>query len=148
VTAPEARPGDTVTLQLPRAAARQLERVLALGLLAESRATGTRPSGQAERLLRELHNATQPRPGFATETPSAAPATVDHGFAVRMLSTTEVAAVLGCSVQYARRLAQSGRLRAHRVGANWAIDPTDLDAYRYGRQEDTSGEPRPEAEQS
>ncbi|MFF7734607.1 helix-turn-helix domain-containing protein [Streptomyces sp. NPDC007984] len=55
----------------------------------------------------------------------------------------EAAAVLGCSAEYARRLARSGRLRAHRVGGVWAVRPQDLDAYRYGRTEDTSGQPGP-----
>ncbi len=141
MTAPESRSEDTLTLQLPRADARQLARILALGLLSESRADGGRPTPEAARILRELHNAAQTRPGFAPETPTARPATVDHGFASRVLCMEEVAAVLGCSVQYARRLAQSGRLRAQRVGPTgpWFTTPADLDAYRHGRTEDTDG---------
>jgi excisionase family DNA binding protein len=145
VTARETGGEETLLLPVPRSALRQLERVLALGLLAESRATGARPTEQAERLLRQLHTAAQTRVSSVAGTSTAAPATVDLGFASRVLCMEEVAAVLGCSVEYARRLARSGRLRAQRVGANWAVHPTDLDAYRYGRQEDTSGEPGPEA---
>lgn len=147
MTGTDGRHDDLLTLQLPRTDARQLERLLALGLLAESRATGGRPSTQAERLLRQLHQAARTHPAFAPETPTASPATVDHGIASRVMSMTEVAAVLGCSVQYARRLAQTGRLRAQRVAEHgpWFTTPAALDAYRYGRQEDTSGEPGPEA---
>ncbi|MEU0343169.1 helix-turn-helix domain-containing protein [Streptomyces bobili] len=142
--------GDTLLLPVPRSAARELERILLLGLLAESLKTGAKPTAITDSIVRQLHTAAQTRPGFAPETPTAAVATVDPGFASRVLVMEEVAAVLGCSVQYARRLAQTGRLRAHRVGRTgpWLTTPQDLDAYRYGRQEDTSGKPGPEAEQS
>ncbi|KDN75237.1 hypothetical protein DF19_25120 [Streptomyces olindensis] len=150
MTGTDGRHDDLLTFQLPRTDARQLERLLALGLLAEARTSGARPSAQAERLLRQLHNAARTHPSFVPETPTDAPATVDHGFASRAVSIEEVAAVLGCSVQYARRLARTGRLRAQRVGEHgpWLTTPAALDAYRYGRQEDTSGQPGPaQAEQ-
>lgn len=145
MTAPAPGSEETLLLPVPRTAARELERILLLGLLADSRETGSKPTPVTNRIVRQLHTAAQTRPGFAPETPSAAPATVDPGFASRVLGMTEVAAELGCSVQFARRLAQSGRLRADRVGRTgpWLTTPADLDAYRYGRTEDTSGIPGP-----
>lgn len=134
---------DTLLLPVPRSAARELERILLLGLIEDSLRTGGKPTPLTNRIVRQLHTAAQTRPGFAPETPNTRPATVDLGFASRVLGMTEVAAELGCSVQFARRLAQSGRLRAQRVGASWAVHPADLDAYRHGRTEDTDGEPGP-----
>ncbi|WP_432104897.1 helix-turn-helix domain-containing protein [Streptomyces sp. bgisy091] len=61
----------------------------------------------------------------------------------------DAAALLGCTPEYVRRLARTGRLPAHRVGVVWTIHPQDLDAYRYGRQEAPDGitgpAPRPGA---
>lgn len=136
---------DLVTLTLTRRAVRLLDRGFALGLLRESSLTGAPHTPEVDAISHTLRTAAQTRPGFAPETPTARPATVDPGFASRVLGMTEVAAELGCSVQFARRLAQSGRLRADRVGRTgpWLTTPADLDAYRYGRQEDTHGEPGP-----
>ncbi|MFG2311173.1 helix-turn-helix domain-containing protein [Streptomyces sp. NPDC048566] len=55
----------------------------------------------------------------------------------------KAAAVLGCTPQYARRLARTGRLPAQRVGGVWAVRPRDLDALRYGRTEAPDGKPGP-----
>lgn len=131
---------DLVTLQLPRQDVRELERALKTGIIRLAQRDGGRPSPVTARILQQLHTAAT-RPGFPDETPSAQPATVDHGFASRAVPMVEVAAVLGCSVQYARHLARTGRLRAHRVGEHgpWLTTPADLDAYRYGRQEATHG---------
>ncbi|MFB7555343.1 helix-turn-helix domain-containing protein [Streptomyces brevispora] len=38
------------------------------------------------------------------------------------LSTSQAAEVLGCSPEYARRLARSGRLPARRLGRTWLIE--------------------------
>ncbi|OQD52732.1 hypothetical protein BM536_031985 [Streptomyces phaeoluteigriseus] len=63
---------------------------------------------------------------------------------VVMLGMGEVAALLGCTPQWARRLASRGDLPgAQRVGGTrtWVISSTDLDAYRDETEEGTHGEP-------
>lgn len=133
---------ETLLLPVPRSAARQLERVLAAGLLAVSRADGGRPAPAAAALLQAVHAAAHGRRSSVPGTPTPAPATVDHGSG-NVLGMREAAARLGCSAEYVRRLARTGRLQARRVGAVWVVDPEDLDAYRYGRTEDTDGVARP-----
>ncbi|GBQ01034.1 hypothetical protein SSP531S_24640 [Streptomyces spongiicola] len=108
-----------------------------LYLADQTRASGGALAPDARQLLQALHQAANGHPGFAPETPSTPADTV-------MLGMGAVAALLGCTPQYARRLARSGRLPAQRVGHVWLISPADLDAYRYGRQEDTDGEPGPD----
>ncbi|MGA5108698.1 helix-turn-helix domain-containing protein [Streptomyces pseudogriseolus] len=130
---------EPLLLAIPRSAARALERILSAGLTAAYRADGGRPTPEAERILRELHNAAHGHRSSVPGTPPAAPATVDHGFAGCVLSAGEAAALLGCTPEYVRRLARTGRLRAHRVGGVWAVRPEDLDAFRYGRREGTDG---------
>ncbi|MEU0219420.1 helix-turn-helix domain-containing protein [Streptomyces sp. NPDC006265] len=133
---------DAVSLLLPLVAVPVLEDLLARHLVAAYRTSGGRPAPAAQRALHVLHEAAQGRSSVpGTSTP--APARVDHGFAERVLSAREAAAVLGCTAEYVRRLARTGHLRAHRVGGVWAVRPQDLDAYRYGRTEGTDGEPGP-----
>ncbi|NJP72167.1 helix-turn-helix domain-containing protein [Streptomyces sp. C1-2] len=139
MTAAEEEP---LLLAVPRSSARALERALAAGLLAVSRADGGRPTPEAARILRELHNAAHGHRSSVPGTPPAAPTTVDSGLR-EVLGMGEAAAVLGCTPEYARRLARTGRLPAQRVGGVWAVRPEDLDALRYGRTEDTSGKPGP-----
>ncbi|MFC8866380.1 helix-turn-helix domain-containing protein [Streptomyces sp. NPDC057148] len=134
---------EPLLLALTPRTARLLERGFKLGLLAESRTTGAEPSAASSALLARLHQATQGR-SSVPGTPTPAPATVDHeGFEGSLMGMRDAAAVLGCTAEYARRLARTGRLRAHRVGGVWAVRPEDLDAYRYGRTEDTSGQSGP-----
>ncbi|MEU9641513.1 helix-turn-helix domain-containing protein [Streptomyces sp. NPDC048188] len=133
---------ETLLLAVPRSLAGQLERILAAGLTVAYRADGGQPTPEAARILRELHAAARGLRSFAPETPPAPRTTVDTG-SEEMLGMRKAAAVLGCTPQYARRLARTGRLRAHRVGGIWAVRPEDLDAYRYGRTEDTSGQSGP-----
>lgn len=143
MTAPMPGSEETLLLPVPRTAARELERILLLGLLADSRETGSKPTPLTNRIVRQLHTAAQTRGSSAAGTPTTAPATVDLGIAGSMLGMREAAAVLGCTPEYVRRLARTERLRAQRVGGVWVVDPRDLDALRYGRTEDTHGEPGP-----
>lgn len=60
-------------------------------------------AGQAEALA-----------GSEDGTPGAGPVSVE-------ISTSQAAEALGCSPEYARRLARSGRLPARRLGRTWLI---------------------------
>src|SRR6266498_387917 len=55
------------------------------------------------------------------------------GAAAESLSIEQVAQTLGCSVQYARRLARKGAdqggIKAARVGVTWVVAATDLDEW-------------------
>ena len=134
---------DVVTITLSRRAVRLLARGFDLGVIRESSLTGAEPTPEVSALLALLHNAAHGHRSSVPGTPPAAPATVDLGFAGSVLSAGEAAALLGCTPEYVRRLARTGRLRAHRVGGVWAVRPEDLDAFRHGHQEDTSGKPGP-----
>lgn len=95
---------------------------------------GLPPSAFARDLVAALKRAAQAASSVpGTSTP--APATVDHTRAGDVLGMEEVAALLGCSPEYARRLARTGRFPARRVGHVWLTTLTSLDAYRYGREE-------------
>ncbi|MCY0962800.1 helix-turn-helix domain-containing protein [Streptomyces sp. H27-H5] len=90
---------------------------------------GGEVSPAVRRLLYALHDAAQ-RPAVAVPssgagTAPAAPVTVE-------LTADQAALLLGCSTEYARRLARTGRVLARRAGPAWLIDPTSLDAYRKG----------------
>ncbi|WUQ57126.1 helix-turn-helix domain-containing protein [Streptomyces virginiae] len=50
------------------------------------------------------------------------------------LTAEQAALLLGCSTEYVRRLARTGRVLARRAGPAWLIDPASLDAYRKGQQ--------------
>ncbi|MGW1799155.1 helix-turn-helix domain-containing protein [Streptomyces sp. NPDC001984] len=132
---PPPAPGDTVGLVVPPDVARELLRPVVLGLAARVRADGVPLSPRAVAFLTALHRtAEQAEPGFPTETPTAPAATVELGMG-------EVAALLECSPQYARRLAREGRLRARRAGRIWLVDPASLDAYRRGQPECPNNSP-------
>ncbi|MEU9754548.1 helix-turn-helix domain-containing protein [Streptomyces althioticus] len=130
---------DAVPLLLSRRAVRLLARGFKLGVLRESSLTGAEPTAEVSALLALLHDAARGRRSSVPGTPTVAPATVDSG-SEKVLGMGEAAAVLGCSSEYVRRLARTGRLPAQRVGGVWAVRPEDLDALRYGRSEDTSGQ--------
>ena len=132
----------TVVLTVPLSSARQLERVLAAGLLVVSRADGGRPTPEAARILRELHNAAHGGRRFAPEPVIVTPGTVDPR--VRTLfGAAQAAQVLGCTAKHVRYLCRAGHLRAQRVGTAWLITPEDLHAFRIERREGTNGKPGP-----
>lgn len=134
---------DGVTLVVPRQSARALERIIAAGLLAISRADGGQPTPEAARILRELHNAANGH-RHVSVSPPAPTATVDSGLG-SMLGTREAAARLGCDTSHVRRLCLSGRLPARRLKGGWLIDSAALDNFRHGHQEDTGEQPGPAA---
>ncbi len=48
------------------------------------------------------------------------------------LNVSQVAARLGCSDRFVRRLCAIGRIKATRVGRQWVIHEIDLDQFRFG----------------
>ncbi|WP_277425618.1 helix-turn-helix domain-containing protein [Streptomyces sp. ADI98-10] len=80
-------------------------------------------------MLRALHEATQ-RPA-AAESSSAHGTTADAPATVE-LTAHEAAVLMGCSTEYARRLARTGRVLARRAGPAWLINRQALDTYRRG----------------
>ncbi|WP_406488995.1 helix-turn-helix domain-containing protein [Streptomyces phaeochromogenes] len=122
------------SVRVPARLASPLFAILWRHYRAEKRASGGELSPDAHALLMALHRAATGTPSFAPETPADAPATV-------MLGMGEVAALIGCTPQWARRLAARGDLPdAQRVGLVWLIPSTSLDAFRDERQEDPRGE--------
>ncbi|ULR50593.1 helix-turn-helix domain-containing protein [Streptomyces deccanensis] len=118
------RPDGSVIV--PASVAGDVLRALVRDLTARIRADGGEISPRIRALLYALHAADQQdTPGFPTETPTAPADTVELGM-------REVAALLECSPQYARRLARNGSLPARRAGRIWLVDPTALDAFRKG----------------
>lgn len=103
--------------------------MLVRDLDAQARANGGHPSPAARRLLFALHEAAvrddEERPGFGAETPTTRHGSVEIG-------AGEAAVLLGCTPQYVRRLARSGRITARRCGPVWLINSASLDAYRHG----------------
>jgi excisionase family DNA binding protein len=123
------QPDDLVlpdgTVLIPPDVARELLRPLVLGLAARCRADGTTLSPRTVRLLHALHNAAEHQASSVTGTPTPATATVE-------LTAPEAAQLIGCSTEYVRRLARTGRLHGRRAGTAWLIDRTSLDTYRHG----------------
>lgn len=114
---------------MPPSVAGEVLRALMRDLTVRMRADGGEVSPAVRQLLYALHaadeqHARQPA-GSAAGTPTVRPATVE-------LTAQEVAELLECSPEYARRLARSGRLRARRAGPVWLVDSASLDAYRRG----------------
>lgn len=106
---------------------------LAYALRELSDRNGLPPSHFARALMTALKRAAEGS-SFAPETPAATPATV-------MLGMEEVAALKGCTPQWARRLAARGELPgAQRVGRIWLVPSTSLDAFRHEREEAPDGE--------
>lgn len=53
---------------------------------------------------------------------------------MKLLNTTQVAGKLGVSVQRVRQLIESGALRAHQLGREYAIEESALDKVKvYGK---------------
>lgn len=109
------RPDGTIII--PAAVAGDVLRLLVLGLTVRVRADGGELGPTARRVLWALHEAAQrtEQTGFADETSAPAPATVE------IRTAQEMAVVMGCSVQYVRRLCASGALHARRAGRSWLI---------------------------
>lgn len=101
---------------IPASVAGDVIRFIVLGLTDRVRTDGGEVSTSARRVLWALHEAAQRQDeaGFPDETPPPAQVTVE-------MTACEVAAVMGCSPQYVRRLCASGVLRARRAGRQWMI---------------------------
>ncbi|MFD3525060.1 helix-turn-helix domain-containing protein [Streptomyces sp. NPDC058653] len=102
---------------VPPALAGELLRRLLRDVTAEVNANGGVPSPACRELLWSLHTASVAEEKAASSdsgTPAGPVGSVE-------ISTTEAAQVLGCSAEYARRLARAGRLPARRVGRQWLI---------------------------
>ncbi|MFI9174889.1 helix-turn-helix domain-containing protein [Streptomyces lincolnensis] len=109
---------------IPPALAGEVLRRLLRDVTAEMEADGGRLGPQVYSLLWALRTAQDddekeseapPTPsGSAAGTPVAAAATVE-------ISAGELAARMGCSAEYARRLARAGKVPARRVGRQWLI---------------------------
>lgn len=109
------RPDGSVII--PASVAGDVLRYLVLGLAARVRADGGEVSTSARRVFYALHDAAQrhdEQPGFVNETSTPTPGTVEE-------TASQVASVMGCSVQYVRRLCAAGVLPARRVGRQWMI---------------------------
>ena len=118
---------------VPRSLASTTFAALVLYLEGRVRADGGELTDEARALLYALNRAAQ-GPSFAPETPAAPPATV-------MLGMETVAALMGCTPQWARRLAARGEIPgAQRVGRIWLVPSTSLDAFHHEREEEHGGE--------
>ncbi|MFH9641232.1 helix-turn-helix domain-containing protein [Streptomyces globisporus] len=104
-------------------------RALIRDLTARVRTDGGEVSPTVRRVLYALHEAAQ---NTAAHAPSSAHGTPDTPPATVELTTHEAAQLLGCSTEYARRLARTGRVLARRAGPAWLINNASLDAYRKG----------------
>ena len=115
---------------IPASIAREVLRALVRDLTERVRVDGGEVSPAVRGVLYALRTASDQPPGpsgcFADETPA------DLGVSVREVTAEQAAELLGCSVQYARRLASSGRVTARRAGPAWLIDRASLDAFRAG----------------
>lgn len=120
---------DDGAVVVPPEVASDVLRALVRDLTARVRADGGEVTPAVRQVLYALHEAAQrtapPTPSSAPGTPVVAPATVE-------LTAHEAAHLLGCSTEYARRLARTGRVPARRAGPAWLIDRQALDAYRKG----------------
>ncbi|WP_435272202.1 helix-turn-helix domain-containing protein [Streptomyces parvulus] len=106
---------------------------VSLFLGARQRADGGTLTPDARALLAALNRAAT-QPVSATKPAGGQPANV-------MLGMGDAAALLGCSPQYARRLAARGEIPgAQRVGRIWLVPSNSLDAFHHERQEDDDGE--------
>jgi excisionase family DNA binding protein len=126
---------------IPRGVAREVLRLLIIGLEVRVRADGGELAPLVRQLLWDLHAASaQADPG---ERPSGSgTGTVQPQKGRLALSVAQAAVTLGCSTRWVRRLLVGGRLTGHRVGVRaWAIDPDSLDQFRFnGGQHDHEDE--------
>lgn len=121
--------GPDGSVTIPPGVAGEVLRALVRDLTARVRADGGEVSPTVRQVLYALHDATQrpntPVPSSVAGTPAVAPDTVE-------LTAYEASIALGCSTEYARRLARTGRVLARRAGPAWLINRQALDAYRKG----------------
>lgn len=118
----------TAPVPVPAELAGEVLRLITLGLTERVRRDGGTVSPQARALLRALHRADQgvEQAGSAIGTATAVPATVE-------VSVGDVAADMGASREYVRRLCRAGVLPGRRVGRLWLIT---IDRERLAHEQD------------
>ncbi|WP_406360341.1 hypothetical protein OID55_11020 [Streptomyces sp. NBC_00715] len=114
---------------VPASVAGEVLRILLRDLGARVRVDGGELSTGVRDLLWTLHFAAQAEAEKGAQLVST-PAGSDHGTPVAgaasvEISATEWASRIGCSTEYARRMARAGRVPARRVGRQWLISPGD-----------------------
>ncbi|MGQ4727047.1 helix-turn-helix domain-containing protein [Streptomyces sp. Ju416(a)] len=114
---------------VPPGIANEVLRALVRDLTTRVRTDGGEVSPGVRQLLWALQDAAQ-HP--ARTAPSSAHGTAAPAAATVELTAHEAAALMGCSTEYARRLARTGRVLARRAGPAWLINRQALDAYRRG----------------
>lgn len=115
---------------VPRAIAGPLLRLIVSALLVRVRTDGGLVAVAVTDVLLELQRAQELEEagvGSVDGTPGPEVVMVDD------MTTMQVAAVLGCTERYARRLVSDGSLKARRVGRCWLIDAASLARFRTRR---------------
>ncbi|MGC8919455.1 helix-turn-helix domain-containing protein [Streptomyces sp. PG2] len=121
------------SVRVPPALAASVHTAVLLHLAASVRSGGGTLTPDARDFLAALNRAAT-HPVSRTKPAGHRPDTV-------MLGMGKVAALLGCTPQWARRLAARGELPgAQRVGRIWLVPSTSLDAFRHEREEAPGGE--------
>ena len=115
---------------VPAALVDELAQLVSAGLLVRSRRDGAQPSRAAETLLAGLYQAahSDPPPRMSPKRPTF------RGSSTVEISTTEAAAILGCTTRHVQRLCRTGALRHRRVGRVLLINRASLDHWRYNRR--------------
>lgn len=108
------------SIRVPAANAREVLSLLVAGLAQRAQRDGLPVSEAGRRLLWALADAAdrheQPT-GSVVGTPAAQPAILSA-----VADIAAVAARMGCSEAYVRRLARQGRLDARKVGGRWIVN--------------------------
>lgn len=117
------------SVRVPRDLAGPLRAVLGRWLAAAAADAGARPSPA----LRELWLALGTAERQPATRPSSADGTPPPGTPTMEISAVDAASLLGCSVEFARRLCRTGRIPARRIGraGPWLIDQAGLDVWRH-----------------
>ncbi|MFF9215506.1 helix-turn-helix domain-containing protein [Streptomyces viridosporus] len=127
------------SVRVPQHLAASVHGAVSLFLGARVKANGGALTADARALLAALNRAAA-QPVSPTKPAGDDPANV-------MLGMGEVAALIGCTPQWARRLAARGEIPdARRVGRIWLVPASSVDAFRHEREEDTSGESGPDTQ--
>jgi excisionase family DNA binding protein len=109
---------------VPPALAGEVLRCLLRDLSSRVRADGGELSAGVRELLWGLHAAATE----AEQQTSSVSGTLEAAAARVEIGISDAAQRLGCSPEYARRLARRGRLSARRVGRTWLVDAAALAA--------------------
>lgn len=125
---------------IPPEQAREVLRLVLIGIEVRVRADGGELSPRLRRILYALHHASQMEGRRSGEGAASGTEVGEPGRLA--LSVAEAATVLGCSARWVRALLVGGRLTGRRVGVRaWAIDPDSLDQFRFnGGQHDYEDE--------